>query len=156
MVLKTKPLEVAQRYEEIERYHTEQIDRDCGNKQFRKCVMHEGVCINCKETMFKPHYPKDDNEQEDFDTGDHYVRINGKYYTHYEKDMMDIKEELQDLQLELGSMGIANNDRRVLAISDRIFDIIKKYEKAEVKICLECGEAEKRCVCGFTEDGEIA
>ena len=127
--------EVAQRYEEIEKYHTEQIDRDCCNKQFRKCVMYQGVCINCKKCrdpkMFKPHYPKDDNEQEDFDTGDHWVRVNGKYYTYYEKDMMDIKDELQELQLELGAMGIANHDKRVLAISDRIFDIIKKYEKPD-------------------------
>ena len=96
--------EVAQRYEEIEKYHTEQIDRDCCNKQFRKCVMYLGVCINCKKCrdpkMFKP------------------------YYTYYEKDMMDIKDELQELQLELGAMGIANHDKRVLAISDRLFDII--------------------------------
>ena len=127
--------EVAQKYEEIEQVHTELIDRDCSNKQFRKCVMHKGVCINCKKCrdpeMFKPHYPKNESEAEDFDTGDHYVKVDGKYYTHYEKDMIDIKNELQELQLELGAMGIANHDKRVLAISDRIFDIIKKYEKPD-------------------------
>lgn len=101
--------EVAQKYEEIEQVHD-------GNEP---------------ETKIQPHHPKNESESEDFDTGDHYVKVDGKYYTYYEKDMIDIKNELQELQLELGAMGIANHDKRVLAISDRIFDIIKKYEKPD-------------------------
>jgi len=101
--------EVAQKYEEIEQ-------------------VHDG---SDPEPKIQPHYPKDENEAEAMDCGDHYVKVDGKYYTHYEKDMIDIKNELQELQLELGAMGIANHDKRVLAISDRIFDIIKKYEKPD-------------------------